>query len=276
MTGLLMLRLTLKTKLQVPLEAPCVAPDQLAMLTLPAIEKLPVQHGNVVACLADYFSVSGDPADAKVEMEGDCSRVKWLGAKMGGGSLHIHDSTGMHTGSAMGGGAITIGGDADDWLGAEMRGGLIRVHGRAGHHVGAAYPGSRAGMRGGTLLVDGITGDGAAAVMRRGLIAVGGCGDYAGASMVAGSLFVFGPLGRYTGMAMKRGTVAAFGTSVRLLPTFRESGVFEPAFLPIYLRKLRSLDFPVPNVLRPLRRYCGDFAELGLGEILLPVGTPTN
>ena len=271
-----MLRLTLRTKLQVPLEAPCIVPDQLALLSLHEIEKLPVQHGNIAASLADYFTITGNPADANVVMEGDCSCVKWLGAKMAGGSLHINGLSGMHAGSAMRGGAITIDGDADDWLGAEMRGGLIRVHGRAGHHVGGAYPGSRAGMRGGTLLVDGATGDGTGAVLRRGLIAVGGCGDYAGASMVAGSLFVFGALGSYAGMAMKRGTIAAFGTTATLLPTFRESGVFEPAFLPIYLRKLCASAYAVPNVLRPMRRYCGDIAELGLGEILLPVGTPTR
>jgi formylmethanofuran dehydrogenase subunit C len=266
-----MLRLTLRMKLQVPLEAPCIVPDKLAMLSLAAIEKLPVQHGNREEKLADYFTVTGDPTDANVEIDGDSSRVKWLGANMTAGSLHIHGAAGMHAGSAIRGGSITIDGDADDWIGAEMRGGLIRVGGRAGHHAGAAYPGSRAGMRGGIVLVNGITGDGTGAVMRRGLIAVGGCGDYAGASMVAGSLFVFGTLGLYAGMAMKRGTIVAFGPPPVMLPTFRDSGVFEPAFLPIYLRKLRTLGYPVPNVLRPVRLFSGDMAELGRGEILMPI-----
>ncbi len=266
-----MLLLTLRTKLQVPLEAPCVVPDKMAALSIDQIEQLPVQHGNVAAKLDDYFTVTGDASDAIVTIEGDTSRVKWLGAKMSGGSLHIRGSAGMHAGSSMTGGTINVDDDADDWLGAEMRGGLIHVRGCAGHHVGAAYPGSRAGMRGGTLLVHGVTGDGTGAVMRRGLIAVGGCGDYAGASMVAGSLFVFGPLCRYAGMAMKRGTIVALGEAPELLPTFRASGVFAPSFLTIYIRRLRELGFPVSAAPRQMRRYCGDIAELGLGEILLPI-----
>ncbi len=268
-----MLLLTLRTKLQVPLEAPCVVPDKLAALSIKQIEHLPVQHGNVAAKLGDYFTVTGDASNAIVTIDGDVSRVKWLGAKMSGGSLHIRGSAGMHAGSTMTGGTLKIDGDADDWLGAEMRDGLIHVRGRAGHHVGAAYPGSRAGMRGGTLLVNGVTGDGTGAVMRRGLIAVGGCGDYAGASMVAGSLFAFGSIGRYAGMAMKRGTIVALGDPPEMLPTFRNSGVFAPPFLTIYLRRLCELGFPVSAVPRQMRRYCGDIAELGLGEILLPIST---
>jgi formylmethanofuran dehydrogenase subunit C len=264
-----MLRLTLTTRLQVPLEAPCIVPDQLADKSLAEIVNLPVQHGNREEKLGDYFTVAGDPTDARLEIDGDCSRVKWLGANMAAGSLHVNSSAGMHTGSAMRGGTLAIDGDADDWLGAEMRGGLIHVRGRAGHHVGAAYPGSRAGMRGGILLVNGMTGDGTGAVLRRGLIAVGGCGDYAGASMVAGSLFVFGPFGRYAGMAMKRGTIVAMGEPPNMLPTFRDSGIFAPPFLPIYLRKLNELGYAVPNTALTMRRFCGDIVEKGLGEILL-------
>lgn len=267
-----MLRLTLRASLQVPLEASCVVPDRLAILSLAEIEKLPVQHGNREEKLGDFFSVDGNPSDAQIEVEGDCSRVKWLGTNMTAGSIHVHSASGMHAGSAMRGGTLIIDGDADDWLGAEMRGGLIRVRGRAGHHVGAAYPGSRAGMRGGMLLVDGATGDGTGAVMRRGLIAAGGCGDYAGASMIAGSLLVSGPLGLYAGMSMRRGTIAAFGPLPTLLPTFRDSGVFEPVFLPIYLRKLRSLGYRMPDAPRLMRRFCGDIVELGLGEIFVGAG----
>lgn len=266
-----MLTLQLRQTFTVPLEAPCIVPDTFAAMTLAQIEQLPVQHGNVESKLGEFFSVTGDSSDAAVVIEGDTSRVKWLGAKMAGGSLHVRGSVGMHCGSTMTRGAIKIDGDADDWLGAEMRDGLIHVHGKAGHHVGAAYPGSRAGMRGGTLLVRGTTGDGTGAVMRRGLIAVSGSGDFAGASMVAGSLFAFGSIGKYAGMAMKRGTIVAMGERPELLPTFRTSGVFSPVFLTIYLRRLRELGYPVPAVPTLMERYCGDIAELGLGEILVPV-----
>src|SRR5262245_9217727 len=149
-----MLRLTRHSVSQVPLEALCIVPDRLTKLTLAEIEKLPIQHGNRVEPLAEHFTIDGDPTDQRIEMDGDCSRVKWLGAEMTAGELHIRSAVGMHAGSAMRGGRLEISGHADDWLGAEMRGGEIHVHGTAGHHAGAAYPGSRLGMRGGILLVD--------------------------------------------------------------------------------------------------------------------------
>src|SRR5690242_1638744 len=139
----------------VPIEAECVAPDRLAGLSAAQVAAQPVQHGNAAAVLRDFFTVTGDPSDGEVLIEGDCRRVKWLGAKMAGGRLTIRGDAGMHLGSGMIGGAIEVFGNADDWLGAELRGGTIRVHGNAGDHAGAAYPGSRRGMRGGVLLIDG-------------------------------------------------------------------------------------------------------------------------
>ena len=126
-----------------------------------------IQNFTAPAELAELVAALRALHPAIVTIDGNVSRVKWLGAKMSGGSLHIRGSAGMHAGSTMTSGTITIDGDADDWLGAEMRGGLIHVRGRAGHHAGAAYPGSRAGMRGGTLLVHGVTGDGTGAISRR-------------------------------------------------------------------------------------------------------------
>lgn len=266
-----MLRLTIHTSTRIPLEAPCIVPHRLGGLALKEIERLPVQHGNRSERLGDFFSVAGDSTDSSIVIEGNCLHVKWIGSQMTHGSLHITGSAGMHCGSGMIGGTIRVDGDVDDWLGAEMRGGLVHVTGNAGHCTAAAYPGSFTGMRGGIVLVQGRTGEGTAAVMRRGLVAVGGCGDFAGASMIAGSLFVFGPLGKFAGMHMKRGTICAFGEKPELLPTFRYSGVFQPAFLPIYLRKLLALGYPVIRIVNTMRRYCGDVVGPGLGEILVPV-----
>src|SRR4051812_29051439 len=115
--GMQMLLLTRCSASQVPLEAPCIVPDRLAGLSPAEIEKLPIQHGNRVEPLADHFAVTGDPTDQRIEMDDDCSRVKWLGANMTGGELHIHGPAGMHAGSAMRGGRLEIAGAADDWLG---------------------------------------------------------------------------------------------------------------------------------------------------------------
>lgn len=265
-----MLQLKLLSKLTVPLEAPCIAPDQFVGKAAGDIAQFPVQHGNSKCPLGEFFSITGDPSDGVVSVIGDCSRVKWLGSKMSSGKMIIHGPAGMHTGSGMTGGIIEVDGPVDDWLGAEMAGGSIHVHGDAGHHCAAAYPGSKLGMRGGMVLVDGTTGDGTAAVMRRGLVAVHSCGDFAGASMIAGSLFVFGSIGKHAGANMKRGSIVALGDPPELLPTFRPSCEFEPTFVELYLRRLRQMNFTSISTPKSFRRYCGDMVSLGLGEILVP------
>ena len=178
----------------IPVEADCICPDRLQHLTLAAIEKLPVQHGNAQAPLAEFFHVSGDAADGQLRIEGDCRRVKLIGSNMKSGSVHIEGNAGMHLGADMSGGQITVSGDTGDWLGAEMRGGRIHVQGNAGNNVGAGYRGARRGMRGGVILVHGDAGNEIGSVMRRGLIAVGGhAGDFLGVSMIAGTILAFGP-----------------------------------------------------------------------------------
>lgn len=268
------LRLTSRYSGSVPIEAPCVAPDRLAGLSPAKIAKLPVQHGNASAQLGDYFKVDGDTSDADVILDGDCARIKWLGAHMAGGRLTIHGNASTHVGSGMRGGAIEVHGHADDWCGAEMHGGAIRIHGSVSNHAGAAYPGSRRGMRGGILLIDGAAGYQLGAVMRRGLIAVGGgIGDFAAAGMIAGTIFAFGPVGRNPAAGMKRGTFAAFSPGIELLPTFRFDCAYRPTFIDLYLRRLQSLAWPLPDLETSLfRRYRGDSAARGLGEILIRSG----
>ena len=48
----------------IPVEAHCVAPDRLTGLSAAAIARLPVQHGNAPAILGDFFTITGDAADA--------------------------------------------------------------------------------------------------------------------------------------------------------------------------------------------------------------------
>ncbi|MFL5329685.1 MAG: formylmethanofuran dehydrogenase subunit C [Gemmataceae bacterium] len=266
-----MLRLTRISTSQIPLEAPSIVPDRLTRLRVVEIERLPVQHGSRTEKLAEHFRVTGDAIDSHVLMDGDCSRVKWLGAGMTAGHLHIESSAGMHAGSRMASGTLEVAGSADDWLGVEMSGGLIHVHGAAGDHAGAAYEGSQRGMTGGVILVDGECGLGTGAVMRRGLSATAGCGDFAAASMIAGSLFVFGRLGRFAGAEMKRGTIAVFGSEPELLPTFRKACQFDPTFLRVFLRRLVELGFgPAHGIeVRDVQRFCGDLVSHGQGEILI-------
>jgi formylmethanofuran dehydrogenase subunit C len=267
-----MLQLTYTGTTTIPIEAECITPDQLAGKTAVEIAALPVQHGNAPAPLGEFFRVEGDAGDRDVVLEGDCSRVKWVGAGMASGRLTVEGPLGMHAGAEMSGGSLDIKGNAGDWVGAEMRGGTIRVRGDAGHLVGAGYRGSPVGMHGGAILVDGKAGNEVGGCMRRGFIAVGGdVGDFAGVSMIAGTLLVFGKLGGRAGAGMKRGTVAVFGDKPQLLPTFRFDCVYRPSFLRLYLRRLRELGFPVAEdfLHGAYRRYSGDLVSLGKGEVLV-------
>lgn len=267
-----MLTLRYTSESTIPVEAEIITPDQITGKSVAEIAALPVQHGNAPAPLGDFFHIDGDSADGEILIEGDCRRVKWIGAGMTGGRITVRGDAGMHLGAEMVGGKIEVYGHVGDWAGAEMRGGLLHVHGDAGHLVGAAYRGARHGMRGGVILVDGKAGNEIGATMRRGLIAVGGaCGDFPGVSMIAGSVFLFGDCGVRPGAGMKRGTLAFFGPAPVLLPTFRFSCSYEPVFMQLYLRRLRDWGFPISEeFLRSRwRRYSGDLVALGKGEILI-------
>jgi formylmethanofuran dehydrogenase subunit C len=265
-----MLYLRFRGATSVPIEAECLTPNFLAAKSTAEIVELPVQHGNRPVPLGEFFTAEGDASDRELVIEGDCSRVKWIGAGMTGGRITIRGNAGMHLGSEMRGGEIHVEGDAGDWVGAEMRGGRIHVHGSAGHLVGAAYRGSRTGMRGGVILVEGSAGNEIGSTMRRGLIAVGGdTGDFPGVSLIAGSLFLFGRAGIRPGAGMKRGTIVVFGEAPPLLPTFRYDCEYRPVFLTLYLRQLRAWEFQSEARWRGVcRRYSGDLVALGKGEIL--------
>lgn len=268
-----MLTLTYRSTTTIPVEAESIRPDALAGKFLAEIAKLPVQHGNAQVPLGEFFAVSGEAVDGEVLLEGDCRRLKWVGAGMASGRLTIRGPIGMHLGAEMTGGEITVFGDAADWVGAEMRGGKIHIHGNAEHLFGAAYRGSRMGMRGGIILVDGNAENELGSGLRRGLIAVGGkASDFAAVSVIAGSVFVFGQPGIRPAAAMKRGTLALFGSSdsFKPLPTFRYDCTYQPAFLRLYLRRLATWGFAVqPQFLDDFyQRYSGDLVALGKGEVL--------
>lgn len=261
----------------IPIEAECLTPDRLRPLSVAEVLALPVQHGNVQVPLGEFFDADGDPADGDVRIEGDCARVKLIGAGMTNGRIVVDGSVGMHLGAEMRGGSIEVTGDASDWVGAEMRGGQIRVRGKAGHLVGAGYRGSPVGMRGGVILIHGAAGNEIGSGMRRGCIAVGGeCGDFAGTAMIAGSILLFGKPGLRLGAGMKRGTIAVFAGQPVVLPTFRYTCTYRPTFLNLYLGQLRDWGYAVPEgaMRGEYRRYGGDLVSLGKGELLWWSGNP--
>lgn len=269
------LRISLRTKTNVPLEVEGITPDMLKDKSLAEIEQLEIFEGNVKSRLADFFSVSGTAADEIHEWQGDLSGVHWLGAKMQSGKILIHGNGGRHIGSEMRGGEIHVQGNAGDWVGGEMHGGLIHVRGRAGHLVGAAYRGSSRGMTKGTILIGGDAGNEIGHSMRRGLIAIGGgIGDLAGINMLAGSIFLFGDSGIRHGAGMKRGTIAFLGGKAPpLLPTFRRACRYRPDVLALIYRHLRRLDFACDEALFKASYdiFNGDFLTGGRGEVLVRI-----
>ena len=84
-----MLRLKYTGATTIPLEAKCLTPDQLAGKSAAEIAALPLQHGNAPAPLGEFFTVEGDAADGDVLIEGDCTRVKWIGAGMTSGRIRV-------------------------------------------------------------------------------------------------------------------------------------------------------------------------------------------
>ncbi|MCC6419691.1 MAG: formylmethanofuran dehydrogenase subunit C [Gemmataceae bacterium] len=264
------IRLTLKERPHVPLEAEVLSPDVVAPLRHEQVRALPVFLGKRQLRLDDFFAVEGDGSE-ELLIRGDAGRVKWIGRGMTRGRITVDGNAGMHLGAYMKGGAIEVVGNASDWVGAEMKDGLIRVRGNAGGQIGAAYRGSLTGMKGGTVLVEGSAGIEIGMRMRRGVIAIKGpVRDFAGLQRKGGTIALLGGAEIRTGAWMVRGTIVSL-TPLRLLPTFSYACTYNPVFLNLYAGSLQSSGFAIPTSPREgaYRRYTGDTSVPGKGEILV-------
>jgi formylmethanofuran dehydrogenase subunit C len=262
--------LTLKEPTTVPLEAEVLSPDVLAPLKHAEVCALPVFLGKRQCRLDDFFAVEGDGSE-ELEIRGDAGRVKWIGRGMTRGRITIVGNAGMHLGAYMKGGTIEVTGSAADWLGGEMTGGFIRVRGNAGGQIGAAYRGSLSGMNGGTILVEGSGGMEIGARMKRGTIAIKGpVRDFAGLQMKGGTILLMSGAEMRTGAWMVRGTIVSL-KPIAFLPTFAYDCEYQPVFLRLYEKHLRSHGFAIPCESRDgaYQRYSGDAAVPGKGEILV-------
>src|ERR1700730_5252146 len=241
-----MITLTLREQPPVPLEAESLSPDVTVDLTNDAIRALPIYLGKRQRRVDEFFTVEGAASD-DLEIRGDARKVKWIGRGMTRGRITIVGNAGMHLGAYMKGGAIDVSGNATDWLGAQMSGGLIRIRGNAGGQVGAAYRGSLSGMTDGTILIDGTAGLEVGMRMKRGIIAVGGLvRDFAGLQMKGGTIVMRSGAELRTGAWMVRGTIVSL-TPIPLLPTFTYASTYNPTFLRLYAKHLKTLGFSIPS-----------------------------
>jgi formylmethanofuran dehydrogenase subunit C len=135
-------------------------------------------------------------------------------------------------------------------------------------------------MKGGYILVEGSAGIELGMRMRRGVIAVRGpVKDFAGLQMKGGTIVLMGGAEIRTGAWMARGTIVSL-KPIRLLPTFAFACAYNPVFLRLYAKSLLTMGFsiPVEEANGAYRRYTGDTAVPGKGEILIwqPTGAPVG
>jgi formylmethanofuran dehydrogenase subunit C len=201
--------------------------------------------------LGDLFELVGHP-QGRIRFVGELDQADCLGAGLIEGEVIVDGGVGREAGLAQAGGRIDIGGDA-------------------GPRAGAAPLGFKRGMTGGELIVRGSAGAEAGAAMRRGLLVIlHAAGDRTGLGMIAGTVVVFGSVGADPGLWSKRGSVVALGR-ITPPPTYSYACTFQPVHLRLLLTRLRD-GYRLPVRPRHLngfyRRYSGDMAELGKGEIL--------
>jgi formylmethanofuran dehydrogenase subunit C len=106
--------------------------------------------------------------------------------------------------------------------------------------------------------------------MRRGLLLIeGNAGDYCGSRMIAGTIGVLGSLGQYTGYAMRRGTLLLKKKPV-LHTTIVDCGLHTLPFLHLMYKSFTGLPTHFAQLEHNrVRRYAGDIANDGKGEILI-------
>src|SRR5690349_17499146 len=101
-----MLTLRYKTNTSVSVEVEVLTPSAVRDLPVSEIERFEIFNGNRKLPVAEFFDVSGDAADGRIEFLGNLAGVHWIGAKMSDGEIYVRGDAGRHVGSEMTGGTI--------------------------------------------------------------------------------------------------------------------------------------------------------------------------
>ena len=224
--------LTVKKAPEIFLECENFNPDTFAGKTPEQIANLPVYQGKEMSTVGEYFTVSGNtgatPADTKIVINGDCTKMKYIGAKMTAGEMVVNSSCDMYTGSWMKGGKLTVNGDVHSFCGLAMKGGEFTINGNAGNYLCAAYRGDWRGMSGGVLRVKGNAGSDVASWMTGGTLIVEGNVDiHLGTHMEGGKIILKGNANRRVGGQLVKGEIYVFGTMNVMMPGYKPVGVVE-------------------------------------------------
>jgi formylmethanofuran dehydrogenase subunit C len=262
------LRFTLRSPPEQRVDLSQLTPDRLSGQDRTSIERIVVSTTRVRLLVGDLFRVRGDDT-AQIAIEGGSDRFDGVGQGMTSGSLVLDGAGGAQAGRAMRGGRLEIRGSTGPFAASGMRGGEIEIVGDAGDFLGGPLAGEVAGMAGGSVLVRGRAGARAGDRLRRGMIVIeGDAGHAPGSRMIAGTLIVCGACGPLPGYLMRRGTLV-IGRPEALLPTFVAAGTPDPVFPRLFAGALQGTSRRAARLLAsPLRRFLGDTAALGKGEIL--------
>lgn len=221
----------LKKKSNIALEFEELIPDFIYGWELEDFEKYQVPVGNKRFPLTDYYDITVEgeaesPSDVKIIMNGDSSRVKYVGSKMSAGEIVINGPVDLQCGAEMAGGKITVNGSAESYAGREMAGGELIINGDVREFCGSAYIGDWRGMKGGKITVNGNAGKQLGECLTGGEIHVtGDCDILAGIHMTKGFIQIDGDVTRWPGGQMKNGDILINGKLGRLLEGFEEEGV---------------------------------------------------
>ncbi|MCW3999051.1 MAG: formylmethanofuran dehydrogenase subunit C [Candidatus Bathyarchaeota archaeon] len=252
-----MITLTPLKAFDVPIQAPCITPDNFAGKTPAEIAKLPLTEGNRNLTVGDLFKVEESPqASPNITLNGDFSKVKRIGQRMKTGEILCSGNIGMHTGEMMAGGKITVNGSAGGWTGSEMKKGSIEIHGDGGDYLASPSRGNDAGMKGGLIIVDGNVGTDVGCYLKGGIIKIkGSAGRFLGYHMSDGAIYVEKDADVRTGACMSGGKIVV-GGKLEVLPSFTIDSV-KP--------KVKVDD--ATNVPGPFYVFLGDLSEHGTGKI---------
>jgi len=218
------------------LECFCISPDVFAGKTPTEISRLEVREGKARNELGDFFDIAGSSGKTAEEtdifIDGDCSRVKYIGSKMTAGSVTVNGNADMYVGGWMKGGSIHVRGNVDSFCGLAMEGGEIQIDGNAQNYVGCAYRGDWRGMRGGTIRINGSAGNDIGTFMLGGTIIIEkDAFIHISTHAEGGTVVIKGDVQSRVGGQMVKGDIYVFGTIEHMLPGFKEIGTVDKNIL---------------------------------------------
>lgn len=233
------------------LEADNIKPDAFAGKSAAEVAALHVFMGNEQATLGEYFDVTGaageTAADTTIEINGDVSKVKYIGMKMTDGEVIVNSDTDMYTGAWMQGGKITVNGSVEAFAGTGMTGGELIISGNAGNYLGAAYRGDWRGMQGGVIRVGGEAGSDIGTFIRGGEIIINGNVDvFVGTHGEGGKIVIKGNAKSKVGGQMVEGEIYIFGDIDVMMPGYQYK---------------EDVDLEVDGSTGKFALYKGDFGE---------------